>query len=117
MRKLFSVLIFVGALALANASRADQVNVNIAYPLNGGGYTISPAYPMLPISFSVTCKDLEDHDVRWGYNKGPSGETLGNAKFRGTIGVHFLQKFDEGEWVVWVTSDCGKNEVRFKVAL
>lgn len=112
MRKLFVAFIFLGALALANTSQADQVNVNIAYPLNGGGYKISPAYPILPISFSVTCKGLEDHNVKWGYNR----ETLGQAKFRGTIGVHFLQKFSEGEWLVWVTSDCGKNEVKFKVS-
>lgn len=116
MRKLFVPFIFIGTLGLANASQADQVAVNIAYPLDGSSYRISSGYPILPISFSVTCKDLEDHKVEWGYGQSGAGETLGNAKFRGTISLQFLQKFSKGTWVVWVSSDCGKNRVSFKVS-
>ena len=111
MRKIYIAIVFAVLLGFVGTSYADQVNVNIAYPLNGKTYTISPTYPFLTISFSVTCKDLEDHNVKWGYNK----ETLGNAKFRGQISIQFLQKFSQGAWVIWVASDCGKNEVKIKV--
>lgn len=111
MKKIYVAIVLVSLLGLVGTSYADQVNVNIAYPLNGGSYKISPHYPFLTISFSVTCKDLEDHTVKWGY----SSETLGSAKFRGQISLQFLQKFSQGVWVIWVESDCGKNRVKIKV--
>ena len=112
MKKIYIATALVWILFLVGPSYADQVNVNIAYPLNGGSYKISPQYPLLTISFSVTCKDLEDRNVKWGY----SNETLGSAKFRGQYSSQFLQKFSEGVWVIWVKSDCGKNEVKIKVS-
>lgn len=114
MKKHFIVVVAVLAaiFILSGQTYADQVNVNIAYPLNGGIYKISPDYPLLTISFSVTCKDLEDHKVEWGY----SSETLGSAKFRGQFSLQFLQKFSKGVWRIWVKSDCGKNEVKIKVS-
>lgn len=113
MKKISFFIIVVLALffILSNQIYADQVNVNIAYPLNGETYKISSDYPILTISFSVTCNDLEDHKVKWGYNK----ETLGSATFRGQFSSQFLQKFSRGEWTIWVESDCGKNSVKIKV--
>ena len=111
MKKICIAIVFVSLLGLAGTSYADQVNVNIAYPLDGGSYIISPHYPFLTISFSVTCKDLEDHKVKWGYGS----ETLGSAKFTGQFSSQFLQKFSQGVWVIWVESDCGKNKVKIKV--
>ena len=64
MRRIYIAIVLASVLGLVNMSYADQVNVNIAYPLNGGSYKISPDYPFLTISFSVTCKDLEDHKVK-----------------------------------------------------
>ena len=112
MKKIYMAIVLASVLFLVGTSYADQVNVNIAYPLNGGRYKISPAYPLLTISFSVTCKDLEDRNVKWGYNK----ETLGSAKFRGQFSLQFLQKFSKGVSVIWVKSDCGENKVKIEVS-
>jgi len=111
MKKIYIAIVLAAVSGLVGTSYADQVNVNIAYPLNGGSYKISPDYPFLTISFSVTCKDFKDRNVEWGYNS----ETLGKAKFRGQISLQFLQKFSEGVWLIWVESDCGKNKVKIKV--
>ena len=115
MKKLFAAIVLIGVLSLAETSQAAQVGAHIAYPLDGGTYTISSAYPILPISFSVTCKDHEDHNVTWGYGTGANDETLGRAKFRGTQSVQFLQKFNKGSWVFWVKSDCGGSQVKIRV--
>ncbi|MFX0201620.1 MAG: hypothetical protein ACFFCW_36360, partial [Candidatus Hodarchaeota archaeon] len=104
MKKIYIAIVLAAVSGLVGTSYADQVNVNIAYPLNGESYKISPDYPFLTISFSVTCKDFKDRNVEWGYNS----ETLGKAKFRGQISLQFLQKFSEGVWLIWVESDCGK---------
>lgn len=112
MKKIYIATALAWILFWVGTSYADQVNVNIVYPLNSGSYKISPDYPFLTISFSVTCKDIEDHDVKWGY----SSETLGSAKFRGQFSLQFLQKFSKGVWRIWVKSDCGKNEVKIKVS-
>ncbi len=111
MKKIYIATAFVWILFWVGTSYADQVNVNIAYPFNGGSYKISPHYPFLTISFSVTCKGLDDRNVKWGY----SNETLGSAKFRGQFSLQFLQKFSKGVWVIWVESDCGKNKIKIKV--
>ena len=64
MKKIYITIVLVSLLGVAGTSYADQVNVNIAYPLNGGSYKISPHYPFLTISFSVTCKGLDDRSVK-----------------------------------------------------
>ncbi len=111
MKKLYIANALLWLLSCVDMAYADQVPVNIAYPLNGGSYQLSSAYPLLPISFSVTCRDLEDHHVKWGYNN----ETLGSGKFRGQFSLNFLQKFSKGRWTIWVESDCGKNKIEIKV--
>lgn len=115
MKKLVAAFVLIGVLSLAETGRAAQAGAHIAYPLDGASYTISSAYPILPISFSVTCNDLEDHDVTWGYGTSANDETLGRAKFRGTESVQFLQKFNKGTWIFWVKSDCGGSQVKFRV--
>ena len=115
MKMPIAAIVLIGVLSLTETGQAAQVGAHIAYPLEGSSYTISSAYPILPVSFSVTCKDLEDHSVTWGYGSGANDETLGRATFRGTESVQFLQKFSKGTWVFWVKSDCGESQVKFRV--
>lgn len=107
------------ALVLAPAAAlADQVPVNIVYPINGGTYPKvdpQPADPISsvyqPFSFSVTCPGGQ-HTVEWGVD----GTTLGEALYYDEFSSQFVMKIAGGMHVFWVRTDCGDNKVQFKVA-
>ncbi len=89
--------------------------VNIVYPINGSTYPITdPASGPLKshyftASFSVTCGG--DHSVEWGFDNQPVGE----ARFYDMISVQQVWKLPGGKHTFWVRSDCGEDEVAFKI--
>lgn len=115
MKRIAAAVAAAVVLGVAASGAAAQGVVHIAYPVSGATYTISPGFPMLPVSFSVTCHDLNDHSVAWGYGTGGGSMNLGKATFRGTQSVQFLEKFARGTALVWVKSDCGGAQVEFRV--
>jgi hypothetical protein len=116
MHKLFVVIVFVGGLSLAGVASADQVRVNIVYPINGASYPFTDPVPgalnsaYFNASFSVTCAG--DHNVQWGFDNSPA---LGSSKFYDQTSVQFVHKLPAGTHAFWVRADCGKNSVRFKI--
>ena len=115
MRKVIAIVFFV-ALLSAMSVDADQVKVNIVYPINGARYPITDPAPgvlksaYFTASFSVTCKG--DNKVEWGFDRGPA---LGSATFYDQTSIQFVHKLPGGSHVFWVKSDCGENRVKFRI--
>lgn len=114
--RLFGLIVFAFIIGLASLAFADQVRVNIVYPINGTIYPftdpptgkLKSAY--FPASFSVTCKG--DHKVEWGFDKSPA---IGNSTFYDQTSVQFVYKLPGGSHVFWVRSNCGENSVKFNI--
>ncbi len=117
VKSLVFVLIFFSVLYFTTAVYADQVKVNIVYPINGATYPITDPSPgvlksaYFTSSFSVTCGG-GSHSVKWGFDGGPA---VGNATFYDQTSVQFVHKLPGGAHVFWVKSDCGENRVKFKI--
>jgi len=115
-RRVIAIVFFV-VLISAMAVYADQVKVNIVYPINGASYPfIDPAPGGLKsayftASFSVTCGG-GGHKVEWGFDNTPA---LGKAKFYDQTSIQFVHKLPGGSHVFWVKSDCGENRVKFRI--
>jgi hypothetical protein len=96
---------------------ADQVKVNIVYPINGAIYPMTdPASGVLKsayftASFSVTCGG-GGHKVEWGFDNAPA---LGKAMFYDQTSIQFVHKLPGGSHLFWVKSDCGENRVKFRI--
>ena len=109
---LFFVLVF-----FAMSAYADQVKVNIVYPINGASYPRTDPAPgplksaYFTASFSVTCGG-GPHTAKWGFDNAPA---LGNAKFYDQTSIQFVHKLPGGKHVFWVKSDCGENGVKFRI--
>lgn len=116
MRTLHGVIFFVVAICLAAWASADQVKVNIVYPINGGHYPITdpPAGPLkshyFTSSFSVTCSG--DNKVQWGFDSSPA---VGSSTFYDQTSVQFVHKLPGGGHVFWVKASCGENRVKFTI--
>jgi hypothetical protein len=116
MKKLCAALVLAAGVGLAGVAIADQVAVNIVYPINGATYPktdpgpgkLSSAY--FTASFSVTCAG--DHKVQWGFDSSPA---LGSSVFYDQTSVQFVHKLPGGGHVFWVKSDCGDNRVKFSI--
>lgn len=92
-----------------------QHTVNIVYPINGQTFPkINPACQIksayFAASFSVTCGG-GPHSVRWSFD----GITRGKASFYDEFSGQFTWKLPAGAHVFRVESDCGNNQVRFKI--
>jgi len=115
-RKFSMAILFVTLIGFADTAVA-QVPVNIVYPINGSSYPIQdPASKGLKsayftASFSATCGG-GSHKVEWGFDKGMS---LGAVRFYDQTSLQFVHKLSGGVHVFWVQSDCGKDEVKFKI--
>ncbi len=96
---------------------ADQVKVNIVYPIKGATYPFTDPAPgrlksaYFTASFSVTCGG-GPYNVQWGFNSAPA---LGSANFYDQTSIQFVHKLPGGAHVFWVKSDCGENKVEFKI--
>lgn len=103
------LIVFVGQVY------ADQVSVNIVYPIAGASYpkmdrgleNVRSAY--FTASFSVTC--VGGHKVEWGFDDAIEGK----ASFLDQISVQFVHKLGKGDHLFKVRSDCGENAVKFKI--
>ena len=117
MIKLTQSLIFCALVSLTGIANADQVTVNIVYPINGATYPIMDPSPVgikstyFTSSFSVTCAG-GGHNVKWGFD---GTAALGNSSFYDQTSVQFVHKLPAGSHVFWVKSDCGKNRVKFTI--
>jgi len=116
MRKLYVAIIFVLSIGFIGFANADQVKVNIVYPINGASYPITaPSVGKLhsayfTASFSVTCGG-GSHKVKWGFDR----STLGSSTFYDQTSIQFVHKLPGGSHVFWVKSDCGENRVKFRI--
>lgn len=116
MRIVFRAVAFALAIGFAGVAQADQVKVNIVYPINGASYPITDPAPgvlnsaYFTTSFSVTCKG--DHKVQWGFDSSPA---VGSSTFYDQTSVQFVYKLPGGDHVFWVKSDCGTNRVKFRI--
>jgi hypothetical protein len=112
-----TLLIFALWLGFMALALADQVKVNIVYPINGASYPVTdPALLKLKsayvtASFSVTCGG-GPHKVTWGFDALPA---LGNATYYDQTSVQQVYKLPAGRHTFWVKCDCGENKVTFKV--
>lgn len=117
MKKLSQTLTFFALIGLAGIINADQVKVNIVYPINGASYPkmdpapgrIRSAY--FTSSFSVTCAG-GPRSVKWGFD---GAAPLGTSRFYDQTSVQFVHKLPAGAHVFWVRSSCGENKVKFKI--
>jgi len=118
MWKLYVTIICILGMGLTGLANADQVKVNIVYPINGASYPITdPAAGRLrsayfTASFSVTCPG--DHQVKWGFDNAPA---VGSSMFYDQTSVQFVHKLPGGSHIFWVKSNCGENKVKFKIGL
>ncbi len=110
-------MFFLSVLSFIATAYADQVKVNIVYPINGATYPITDPAPgplrsaYFTSSFSVTCGG-GSHNVKWGFDGEPA---LGNAKFYDQTSVQFVHNLPGGSHIFWVKSDCGENKVKFSI--
>jgi hypothetical protein len=117
IKSLIFVLIFFSVLYFTTTIYADQVKVNIVYPINGATYPITDPAPgplksaYFASSFSVTCGG-GSHNVKWGFDGGPA---LGSSSFYDQTSIQFVHKLPGGAHVFWVKSDCGENKVTFRI--
>jgi hypothetical protein len=116
MWKVYVAIALAIGIGLAGLVSADQVKVNIVYPINGASYPITdPSVGKLrsayfTASFSVTCSG--DHKVQWGFDNLPA---VGTSTFYDQTSVQFVHKLPGGSHVFWVKSDCGENRVKFSI--
>lgn len=117
MRKMFFFLAMGTVFSLAGAVWADQVKVNIVYPINGATYPIMDPAPgglrsaYFTSGFSVTCSG-GPHRVEWGFDGHPA---VGSSRFYDQSSVQFVHKLPGGRHSFWVKSDCGENSVKFAI--
>jgi hypothetical protein len=117
VKSLIFVLIFFSVLYFTTTIYADQVKVNIVYPINGATYPITDPSPgklnsaYFTSSFSVTCGG-GSHNVKWGFDGGPA---VGSSTFYDQTSIQFVHKLPGGSHVFWVKSDCGENKVKFAI--
>lgn len=117
MWKLYVVIVLAIGIGLVGLANADQVKVNIVYPINGASYPntdapvgkLNSAY--FTASFSVTCGG-GGHNVKWGFDNLPP---LGSSTFYDQTSIQFVHKLPGGSHVFWVKSDCGENKVKFSI--
>lgn len=116
MKTLLQALTVCFLLGLSWIANADQVPVNIVYPINGASYPIMDPAPLkiksayFTSSFSVTCAG-GSHNVKWGFDS----SSVGSSNFYDQTSVQFVHKLPAGTHVFWVKSDCGQNRVKFKI--
>jgi hypothetical protein len=116
MKKLIHALTFCALVGLTGIANADQVKVNIVYPINGASYPIMDPSPLkirsayFTSSFSVTCAG-GGHNVKWGFD----GSGVGSSTFYDQTSVQFVHKLPAGTHVFWVKADCAENRVKFKI--
>ena len=116
MKKLYIGIVLAIIVCLAGLANADQVKVNIVYPINGGSYPIMDPGPgelnsaYFTTSFSVTCSG--DHQVKWGFDSAPA---LGTSRFYDQTSIQFVHKLPGGSHIFWVMSDCAENKVKFTI--
>lgn len=116
MTKLFSTIVAVGIVCLAGWAYADQVPVNIVYPINNHTYPITDPAPgglasaYITASFGTTCGG-GSHEVKWGFDSA----MLGQATFYDQMSVQLVHKLPGGAHVFWVESTCGANKVTFSI--
>ena len=112
---LISVAIFALVSIFSSVAYADQVKINIVYPINGASYPITDPPPArlnsayFTSSFSVTCQG--GHKVEWGFDKA----AVGKMNFYDQVSIQFVHKLPGGTHVFWVRADCGENKVKFMV--
>ncbi|UCE04368.1 MAG: hypothetical protein JSW07_12100 [bacterium] len=117
MKKLFSGIALIICIILACVTNADQVAVNIVYPIDGANYPFTDPGPgelrsaYFSASFSVTCGG-GPHQVEWGFDRGAA---LGKASFYDQTSIQFVHKLPGGSHIFWVRADCGKNQVQFTI--
>jgi hypothetical protein len=117
MNKHHLTLVFAASIGLAGPLYADQVKVNIAYPIDGASYPVMDPAPVrirsayFTSSFSVTCGGGA-HNAEWGFDGGPA---VGKASFYDQMTDQFVHKLPAGAHVFWVKADCGENRVKFKI--
>jgi hypothetical protein len=76
MRKTHLALACAAGIALTAPAGADQVPINIVYPINGATYPLTDPGPgplrsaYFTSSFSVTCSG-GPHKVEWGFDRSP----------------------------------------------
>jgi hypothetical protein len=110
---LIFIVLLASVVIFYSQSYADQVKVNIVYPINGASYPITDPAPgrlssaYFTASFSVTCQG--DHKVEWGFDR----SSVGNMYFYDQVSIQFVHKLPGGKHVFWVKADCGENKVRF----
>ena len=117
MKKYYLIPVTLLALVaiFSGVAYADQVKVNIVYPIAGASYPITDlssarlnsAY--FTSSFSVTCQG--DHKVEWGFDRA----AVGKMNFYDQVSVQFVHKLPGGAHVFWVRADCGENKVKFMI--
>jgi len=117
MKKIHGAVIFAVSLCFTCQALADQVKVNIVYPINGATYPITDpgtgplksAY--FTSSFSVTCAGGA-HKVQWGFD---DQKPIGTSGFYDQTSIQFVHKLTGGSHVFWVKADCAENRVKFNL--
>ncbi len=115
-RRLIFFLVFCFAFLSVSIVCADQVPVNIVYPISGATYPITDPPPgalksaYFTSSFSVTCRG--DHKLEWGFDDSPA---IGKSMFYDQTSVQFVHKLPGGDHMFWVKTDCGENRVKFRI--
>ncbi len=117
MKKICYAVLFVLSSGIAGQALADQVKVNIVYPINGATYPITDPGPSalnsayFTSSFSVTCGGGA-HKVQWGFDgMGPIGSSI----FYDQTSIQFVHKLPGGSHLFWVKADCAENSVKFSL--
>lgn len=117
MKKLCCAVIFVLFAGIAGQAIADQVKVNIVYPINGATYPITDPAPgalksaYFTSSFSVTCAGGA-HKVQWGFD---NLKPVGSSSFYDQTSIQFVHKLPGGSHLFWVKADCAENRVKFNL--
>jgi hypothetical protein len=117
MKKFFCVAMFAAFVVFAGSALADQVKVNIVYPIDGATYPVTDPAPgvlrsaYFTSSFSVTCSG-GPHKVQWGFD---GLAPVGTSTFYDMTSVQFVHKLPGGTHIFWVKSDCAENRVKFRL--
>ena len=117
MKKVCCAVVFVLSFCLAGPVVADQVKVNIVYPINGATYPITDQAPgalksaYFTSSFSVTCGG-GPHKVQWGFD---GQKPIGTSGFYDQTSIQFVHKLPGGSHEFWVKADCAENRVKFRL--
>lgn len=117
MKRMSCAVTFALFVVFAGPALADQVKVNIVYPINGAIYPITDpgtgplksAY--FTSSFSVTCAGGA-HKVQWGFD---GMKPVGSSTFYDQTSIQFVHKLPGGDHVFWVKADCAENKVKFRL--